>query len=72
MPLLRIAYPLVWMTNLLSNGLLGAFGINPERSSRDRLTKEELRTLMMQSEHRIPPGAMGSFIDPRSRTSTDR
>ena len=61
LPLLRIAYPLVWMTNLLSNGLLGAFGINPERSSRDRLTKEELRTLMMQSEHRIPPGAMGCF-----------
>lgn len=62
MPLLRIAYPLVWMTNLLSNGLLGAFGINPERSSRDRLTKEELRTLMMQSEHRIPARRHGMLL----------
>ena len=61
-PLLRIAYPLVWMTNLLSNGLLGAFGINPERSSRDRLTKEELRTLMMQSEHRIPARRHGMLL----------
>ncbi|MGA1002224.1 MAG: CNNM domain-containing protein, partial [Litorivicinaceae bacterium] len=28
-PLLRLAYPLVWMTNLLSNGLLRILGINP-------------------------------------------
>lgn len=61
-PLLRLAYPLVWMTNLLSNGLLRILGINPESSSRDRLTKEELRTLMMQSGHRIPARRHGMLL----------
>ena len=61
-PLLRLAYPLVWMTNLLSNGLLRILGINPETSNRDRLTKEELRTLMMQSGHRIPARRHGMLL----------
>jgi len=61
-PLLRLAYPLVWMTNLLSNGLLRILGINPESSTRDRLTKEELRTLMMQSGHRIPARRHGMLL----------
>jgi Mg2+/Co2+ transporter CorB len=62
LPLLKIAYPLVWTTNLLSNGLLRLLGINPESSNRDRLTKEELRTLMMQSGHRIPARRHGMLL----------
>ena len=62
LPLLRITYPLVWITNLLSNSLLSLFGINPETSNRDRLTKEELRTLMMQSGHRIPARRHGMLL----------
>jgi Mg2+/Co2+ transporter CorB len=42
------------MTNLLSNGLLRLFGIDPENSAHHRLTKEELRTFMLQSGHLIP------------------
>lgn len=61
-PLLKIAYPLVWTTNLLSNSLLRLLGINPETSTRDRLTKEELRTLMMQSGHRIPARRHGMLL----------
>lgn len=53
-PLLWLFYPLVWVTNLLSNGLLRVFGIDQESSSHHRLTKDELRTLMLQSGHRIP------------------
>ena len=62
LPLLRVTYPLVWTTNLLSNGLLRLLGINPENSQRDRLTKEELRTLMMQSGHRIPARRHGMLL----------
>lgn len=62
LPLLRLAYPLVWMTNLLCNGLLRILGINPESSNRNRLTKEELRTLMMQSGHRIPARRHGMLL----------
>ena len=61
-PLLRITYPLVWTTNLLSNGLLRLLGINTDNSQRDRLTKEELRTLMMQSGHRIPERRHGMLL----------
>lgn len=61
-PLLKLVYPLVWITNLLSNGLLRLLGINAETSTRDRLTKEELRTLMMQSGHRIPARRHGMLL----------
>jgi Mg2+/Co2+ transporter CorB len=61
-PLLKIAYPLVWITNLLSNSLLQLFGINPDRSTRNRLTKEELRTLMTQTGHRIPARRHGMLL----------
>lgn len=62
MPLLKIAYPLVWGANLISNGLLRLLGIHPERSNHDRLTKEELRTLMTQSGHRIPARRHGMLL----------
>ena len=62
LPLLKITYPLVWMTNLLSNGLLKLFGINSDSSNHDRLTKEELRTIMMQSGHRIPERRHGMLL----------
>ena len=62
LPLLKITYPLVWMTNLLSNGLLKLLGINSDSSNHDRLTKEELRTIMMQSGHRIPERHHGMLL----------
>ena len=62
LPLLKITYPLVWMTNLLSNGLLKLLGINSDSSNHDRLTKEELRTIMMQSGHRIPERRHGMLL----------
>lgn len=61
-PLLTIAYPIVWLTNFMCNGLLQLLGINPENSSRDRLTKEELRTLMAQTGHRIPARRQGMLL----------
>ena len=62
LPLLKITYPLVWMTNLLSNGLLKLLGISSDSSNHDRLTKEELRTIMMQSGHRIPERHHGMLL----------
>ena len=62
LPLLKLTYPIVWTTNLLSNGLLKLLRINPDRSNQNRLTKEELRTLMMQSGHRIPERHHGMLL----------
>ncbi|MBQ61298.1 MAG: magnesium/cobalt efflux protein [Gammaproteobacteria bacterium] len=47
-PLLWILYPLVWMVNGVSNGLLWMLGIKYEDASDDNLTKDELRTLVFE------------------------
>ena len=47
-PLLWILYPLVWMVNGVSNGLLWMLGIKYEDAPDDNLTKDELRTLVFE------------------------
>lgn len=51
--LLLLFYPLVWLANTLSNGLLKIFGINVKRRFTDRLDSEELRTVVLESTGRI-------------------
>ena len=52
-PLLTLLYPLVWGTNLISNGLLRLIGV-PKDVADQALSREELRTLMMEN-HNIRP-----------------
>ncbi len=54
-PLLKLLYPLVWLANAISNGLLKMFRINPEKSNDDLLTPEELRTVVRESGQLISP-----------------
>ena len=61
-PLLKLIYPLVWLVNLIANGLLSLIGVNPDNRQHDRLTKDELRTLMAQSGHRIPARRHGMLL----------
>lgn len=53
-PLLKLVYPLVWMTNLLSNGVLRLFGIKADRYGHEQLTREELRTVVNEAGTLIP------------------
>lgn len=54
--LLRIFYPIVYVGNKLSNAILRLIGINLNRhKSIDHLTREELRTVVMESTGRISP-----------------
>ncbi len=53
-PLLILFYPFVWLVNQLSNGLLRVFGINPNKSRDDGLSKAELRTVVGVSSKKIP------------------
>ena len=53
-PLLILFYPFVWLVNQLSNGLLRVFGINPNKSRDDGLSKDELRTVVGVSSKKIP------------------
>ncbi|MCC6531848.1 MAG: HlyC/CorC family transporter [Burkholderiales bacterium] len=54
-PLLKIAYPFVWFTNLFVRGLLRVSGLR-QRGEQDEphLSLGELRTLVLESSHYIP------------------
>ena len=52
-PLLKITYPIVWLTNAASNGVLWLFGVRSSDSSLQALTREELRTVVYEAGVRI-------------------
>ena len=52
-PLLKILYPLVWMTNTLANGVLFLFGLRKSDADGYALSREELRTVVYEAGARI-------------------
>ncbi len=52
-PLLKIVYPLVWLTNMAANGVLFLFGVRPGETELQALTREELRTVVHEAGSRI-------------------
>lgn len=48
-PLLKILYPIVWATNLLTNGLLRLLGV-PKDIAQEALSREELKTLVIEND----------------------
>jgi len=53
-PLLTIAYPLVWSVNLIANALLKLLGVPIEARSNASLSREELRTVVNETNSLIP------------------
>ena len=53
-PLLKITYPLVWLVNLISNGLLRLLKVSPDNASGDALSKDELRTVVAETGALLP------------------
>tara|TARA_B100000989_G_scaffold299040_1_gene292387 strand:+ start:12409 stop:13677 length:1269 start_codon:yes stop_codon:yes gene_type:complete len=51
--LLKILYPVVWLATAVANTILRAFGVKVGHRGADRLTSEELRTVVMESAGRI-------------------
>ena len=47
--LLKVLYPVVWVLNLCANGLLYLFGLRLDNVEELGLTRDELRTLVMES-----------------------
>lgn len=54
-PLLKIMYPIVWLINIASNGVLYLFGVRDKASDLHSLTREELRTVVHEAGARISP-----------------
>ncbi|MEX0731655.1 MAG: HlyC/CorC family transporter [Aquisalimonadaceae bacterium] len=52
--LLKLLYPLVWLVNGAANGVLRLFGIRPDASGPDTLSREELRTVVNEAGAMIP------------------
>jgi len=52
-PLLKITYPIVWLTNIISNGVLYLFGVREGDADDHSLTREELRTVVLEATSRI-------------------
>lgn len=52
--LLKTLYPLVWLVNGLSNGLLRLIGVHATQQNHDKLNSEELRTVVNEASGLIP------------------
>lgn len=53
-PLLKIAYPLVWLINLIANGVLRLLGVRPDQIASHSLSAEELRTVVAEAGVMVP------------------
>ena len=52
-PLLKVTYPIVWLTNAASNGVLYLLGVRDSNNDLHSLTREELRTVVHEAGARI-------------------
>ncbi len=53
-PLMKIAYPAVWLINWVSNGLLSVTGLNLEEQEDAPISRDELRTIVRKAGTLIP------------------
>ncbi|MBI1194772.1 MAG: DUF21 domain-containing protein [Gammaproteobacteria bacterium] len=53
-PLLKLCYPLVWVINVIANGILRMFGITAEDAATHQLGSEELRIVVNEASGLIP------------------
>nr|WP_300311340.1 HlyC/CorC family transporter [Halomonas sp.] len=73
-PLLKLLYPLVWVVNTISNGLLRLLGIKSIEGGADNLTRDELRTVVHEAGTMIPrrhQGMLLSILDLENVTVND-
>jgi len=52
--LLKFAYPLVWLINLIANYVVRLFGVDPNENALQSLSNEELKTVVSESKGVIP------------------
>lgn len=53
-PLLKISYPVVWFINALANGLLRLFGVTVRARATEKISADELKTLVMEAGVLMP------------------
>ncbi|MCL4104068.1 UNVERIFIED_CONTAM: hypothetical protein GTU68_034930 [Idotea baltica] len=63
LPLLQLVYPIVWLVNTVTNGLLRVLGFDPSSSSDENLSSEELRTVVVEAGQLIPVRHRGMLLN---------
>jgi len=53
-PLLKLSYPVVWFVNGIANGLLRLLGVKVQAGVAERLSADELKTLVMEAGVLMP------------------
>jgi len=53
-PLLKAIYPLVYVVNVIANTLLKLVGVNPEKTTTEGVSVEELRSVVMEANQLVP------------------
>jgi Mg2+/Co2+ transporter CorB len=53
-PLQKVAFPLIWLINLISNSLLHLIGVHPSDADQHNLTIEELKVIVNESGALLP------------------
>ena len=62
--LLKVLYPIVWVVNFVSNMLVRTLGFHPQADRSDQqLNQEELRTVVHESESRLPKKRQGMLLN---------
>ncbi len=54
LPLLKLMYPVVWLVNWVTNGLLRLLGFDPNKKNDENVSSEELRTIVTEAGRLIP------------------
>lgn len=52
--LMKFCYPIVWVVNLIANGVLRLFGVRQDEAANNSLSREELRTVVNEADSMIP------------------
>ncbi len=63
LPLLKIIYPVVWLVNQITNGILKVFGLDPSKRIDDNLSSEELRSIVVDAGQHIPQRHQGMLLN---------
>jgi Mg2+/Co2+ transporter CorB len=62
-PLMKLFYPVVWLVNGITNGLLKLLGIDASKHPELGLSSDELRTIVNDAGHHIPQRHQGMLLN---------
>jgi Mg2+/Co2+ transporter CorB len=63
LPLMKLMYPVVWLVNSVTNGLLRLLGVDPSAAKEEHVSSEELRTIVTEAGALIPPRHRGMLLN---------